>query len=344
MKEINIDASSTEATMAQLQHALGGTLNESCGEHTLQFDNEIGKGTIKCLTFDWGVSMMQFEGYFHEELFIVNHNEAFNPIHFTYCSKGQFAHRIADHGDYKFLMPYQSSIIAPAKGVKHYTFIPKLTEVILHDICVVRQEFFQKPLNHIIQLNKELYNLFMDMEGAKTYAFYGAFLLKIEHHLKAILTVESQGMARILKLEGEIFQILAMHIERHSCYDPSDGLPKGINNAHLKTVRFYADMIVHDPSDDYTLKFLAKESGLAQAKLQECFKFLYARTVTDFIRNSRLETAHTLMLTSDMNISQIVNSIGFSSRSYFSRIFREKYSINPQDYKKQSPRTLESVM
>ena len=36
---------------------------------------------------------------------------------------------------------------------------------------------------------------------------------------------------------------------------------------------------------------------------------------------------------SDLNISEIVYTIGFSSRSYFSKIFKEKYNISPNEYK-----------
>jgi len=43
------------------------------------------------------------------------------------------------------------------------------------------------------------------------------------------------------------------------------------------------------------------------------------------------------MNTSDLNISQIVYSIGFTSRSYFTKIFKEKYVLAPNEYKRQIP-------
>ena len=41
-----------------------------------------------------------------------------------------------------------------------------------------------------------------------------------------------------------------------------------------------------------------------------------------------------MLKNTDLNISQIVYSIGFSSRSYFSKIFKEKYGITPNKFKK----------
>ena len=61
---------------------------------------------------------------------------------------------------------------------------------------------------------------------------------------------------------------------------------------------------------------------------------MYGRTVTEYIRHVRLEAARDLINTSELNISQIVYTIGFSSRSYFSKIFKAKYNISPSDYLK----------
>jgi AraC-like DNA-binding protein len=82
------------------------------------------------------------------------------------------------------------------------------------------------------------------------------------------------------------------------------------------------------------LEQLSIESGLSQAKIQDGFKFLYTRTVTEYVRHIRLEAARELMRNGDLNVSQVVYSIGFTSRSYFSKIFKEKYEVTPNEYRK----------
>ena len=94
-------------------------------------------------------------------------------------------------------------------------------------------------------------------------------------------------------------------------------------------------MIRKEPSRQYTLDQLSLDYGLSQAKLQDGIKFLFTRTVTEYIRHVRLEMARDLMKNSDLNISQIVYTIGFTSRSYFSKIFKEKFGISPNEFKKQ---------
>ena len=62
---------------------------------------------------------------------------------------------------------------------------------------------------------------------------------------------------------------------------------------------------------------------------------------TEYIRYTRLEAARDLIRTTDLNISQIVYTIGFSSRSYFSKIFKNKYGITPSEFKENALITVE---
>ena len=48
----------------------------------------------------------------------------------------------------------------------------------------------------------------------------------------------------------------------------------------------------------------------------------------------RIETAENLIGTSNLSISQIVHSISFSNRNYFSKILKQKYNCTPKQYKK----------
>lgn len=48
----------------------------------------------------------------------------------------------------------------------------------------------------------------------------------------------------------------------------------------------------------------------------------------------KLEAAKELLSTTEYNISQIVNMIGLNNRSYFSKIFKEKYKVSPKYFLK----------
>ncbi len=335
MIEIQIDAASTEDGIEQMQAYLGGVVNERWGEYTLEFDNEIGKGTIKCLTLDWGISLMEFDTIFYKDLVFINDNSHFNPIHFSYVSKGQFRHRFSNEDEFTIVEQYHSTIIVSSKDLKHITVIPKGHHVIFNNIRVVRKEYLKKRLVNVKLLNEKLYKVFVDDKSEKVFAYFSPIHLKMEDHVNAIRNADLKGMTRILHIEGEVYQLLSMHIARHDAQENCEILPPTLLKAELKTIKKLGEKIVGDPGSCYSLEQLSKESGLSQAKLQEGFKFLFTRTVTEYIRHIRLEAARDLLNTTDLNISQIVYTIGFTSRSYFSKIFKEKYGITPHDYKKQ---------
>jgi AraC-like DNA-binding protein len=60
---------------------------------------------------------------------------------------------------------------------------------------------------------------------------------------------------------------------------------------------------------------------------------MHGRTVTDYIREVRIQKSEELIKNTDLNISEVVYSIGFTSRSYFSKIFKKKYNCSPKQYK-----------
>ena len=97
-------------------------------------------------------------------------------------------------------------------------------------------------------------------------------------------------------------------------------------------IRKLASKISKNVSEDYNVEEMALGLGLTQAKLQEGFKLLFSRTVIEYLRHVRLEKARDLLNNTDYNISQVVYAIGFSSRSYFSKIFKRKYGLSPSQF------------
>lgn len=335
MIEIKINADSTEGALNQMQGYFGGKITDSFGEYILEFNSEIGKGTIKCLTFDWGVSLMEFDAIFYKDLVFINDNSFFNPIHFSYVSKGHFQHRFSNEDEFTVVEQYHAAIIVGSTNKEHITIYPKGNHIILNNIRVVRKEYLQKRINNVEQLNEKLHKVFVDDKNEDAFAYFSPIHLRMDDHVKAIRSTDAQGMTRILHIEGEVYQLLSMHIDRHDRYQNNDVLPTSLLKEEWKTIKKFGEKIIEDPGSNYSLEKLSYESGLSQAKLQEGFRFLYLRTVTEFIRHTRLEVARDLMSNSDLNISQIVYSIGFTSRSYFSKIFKEKYGITPLEFKKQ---------
>ncbi|MEP6583849.1 MAG: AraC family transcriptional regulator [Ginsengibacter sp.] len=62
----------------------------------------------------------------------------------------------------------------------------------------------------------------------------------------------------------------------------------------------------------------------------------YHTTPGKWLTNKRLEYAKSLLDTSKKNVSEITYVSGFENLTHFSRIFKEKYSLSPLQYRKKS--------
>ncbi len=343
MITIQITASSTEGTVKQIQEAIGGEITQRWGEYTLKINNANATGTIRFISFEWGVSLLDYDIIFHENVELIMDASQFNPIHFTYCLEGNCDHRFGyqEESERKTLEQFQSVIITSKQGGYNHGYFPKNKKLAINVIQITRKKFLNKRLNGVDSLNKRLYELFVDTDHDDTFSYYGSYNLKLANKIAALRKIKNKnGMIRIMQIEGLVYETLAMHIAQHEKDSKGDLAPTSLLRSELKTIKSLAGKIAKNVSQEYTLDKLALESGLSQAKLQEGFKLLYTRTVTEYVRHARLEAARDYLSNTDMNISQVVYSVGFSSRSYFSKIFKNKYGISPSEFHKNVKQTL----
>ena len=158
--------------------------------------------------------------------------------------------------------------------------------------------------------------------------------LKTAWAVKELDDIEDEGIVKKLKMEGKIQIILGMEYQQFkNDLEGNKQIPCSLTNVEMAKVTKASELINKEPHNDFSIDSLCREVLLSAAKLQEGFKVLHNRTVTDYIRNVRLEEAERLLKNTDYNISEVVYSVGFLSRSYFSKIFKMKYSCSPKEYK-----------
>lgn len=334
MINIDIETNSVKGFGREIQSVIGGTFEEKWGEQKLLLDNEFAKGYIKFLDFDWGVNLIEFNVVFKNDILFTANTSGYNPIHFIFCSQGNYSQGFDSTENLESIEPFQSVIIANKEGGNNLMLFPKDVKQDVNVIQILRRKFLKKRLNGISLINKELYDVFIDTKHKNRYEYFGSLNLKMFDHVKSLKNIQTKGMTRMLQIEAKIYIILSLHIQQHNLAKKVTRKLAPLKKTELKLVRNVAKSIIKNPAYPYTLRELSINSTLSQAKLQEGFKYLFNRTVTDFIRYTRLKSARELMNTTDLNISEIVYTIGFTSRSYFSKIFREQYNVSPTEYKK----------
>ena len=72
--------------------------------------------------------------------------------------------------------------------------------------------------------------------------------------------------------------------------------------------------------------------GMSRTNFYRKVKTVTGLSPIELIKNIRLEAGAKLLKESDMNISEIAQHIGVSSRSYFARSFKAVYGMSPTEY------------
>ena len=81
-----------------------------------------------------------------------------------------------------------------------------------------------------------------------------------------------------------------------------------------------------------TLDDICKNMNVSKQYCMRVFKKYMHTTINDYILGLRMRHAAYLLGSTYMNVSQTADYLGFSSTSYFSRVFKSYYGISPSEY------------
>ena len=93
---------------------------------------------------------------------------------------------------------------------------------------------------------------------------------------------------------------------------------------------------VHEFSDkDISLKTLAAKLNMHPSYLGNIFHQQTGFYFNDYLNDERLKYAAGLLENSDMKLKDIVDKAGFSSQTYFNRLFKRRYGAPPNAYRRE---------
>jgi AraC-like DNA-binding protein len=91
--------------------------------------------------------------------------------------------------------------------------------------------------------------------------------------------------------------------------------------------------VLDDPAAAHTLETLARRAGMSRTAFAERFSQVFGQGPIDFVQKVRLRIAAKLLATTNLPVKVISTSIGYASRSYFSRAFRAAYGTDPTGFR-----------
>ena len=137
-------------------------------------------------------------------------------------------------------------------------------------------------------------------------------------------------------LKARIRNLLALREKMKNIYGESLTLKKlGMEEPEEDNdfLTQYIDIVKANISNqELDVSVIYQALGMSRANFYRKVKAVTGLSPIELIKNIRLEAGAKLLKESNMNVSEIAQHIGFSSRSYFARSFKAVYGMSPTEY------------
>ncbi len=152
-------------------------------------------------------------------------------------------------------------------------------------------------------------------------------------------TINTQDAPLTLdELKRAVGSFVQSRKRQHSVYGNSSTMadrmdvPEVKGNDEALMERVVQSVNRHLGDSEFSVEQLCSEAAISRAHLHRKMKEMTGLSVTEFIRNIRLEQAARLLREQKLNVTQVAYTVGFSNLGYFSTIFRKHFGVSPRDF------------
>ncbi len=113
---------------------------------------------------------------------------------------------------------------------------------------------------------------------------------------------------------------------------------KEVKNANSVELDFLnkveATVLAMIPTGNLNVLDLSKELGFSRTSLYRKVKSLTGLSINQLIRSIKLKRAAHILVSEDMNVSEVAFSLDFTDLTYFRNVFKKQYGMMPSEYMK----------
>lgn len=153
---------------------------------------------------------------------------------------------------------------------------------------------------------------------------------EINHYCKFLYdTVKESEPSRMLYLTSGIYGIMASLYKYGFFSDESDG----IDRKKIKKLLPALEFISQNYKEDISLSDVCEKSGMSNYYFCRLFKNTLNIGFTDYLNAVRIYHAAEALSESDKSVLEVALDSGFSSVSYFNRVFKSIKNCSPSEYR-----------
>lgn len=230
------------------------------------------------------------------------------------------------NGNEKFIKEKQALIVETEPSNKE-----RWAEHHSKDMVILILNIQKQYLKSFI-IDKEV-EKFLSYFEKKELSFEDGFIEKISGEAidclnKIISYREKVDLNRELYMYGKIIELVSLLIKK---FVSNKEKQKNSPEIRVEAIKQY---IEENYFSEGVLEKLPKNFYTNKVTLLEEFKNITGETFHTFVKRIKLEKAYEMLVNTRMNISEVVDLVGYKNYGYFSKIFFEQFNLKPSEVRK----------
>ncbi len=236
-----------------------------------------------------------------------------------------------DHPSYMFVLTYdtQTEVVIDGKTISS---MPNTMFCLSPYIKHHEVQHYLPPKYSAIFIEKKLFERCLSHYHDTPLHFDGTITKiknhKIELYLKEFIQETQNNHSVDEVLLENLATLLAHQIIRNLIDYPSPSVEMTDNLIIQNTIRFINTHFEREIS----LEDLAKMSHLSKSHFSRIFTKEMGISPMHYLKTIRLQNAKKMLRSHKLSITQVSRQCGFNSTAYFSKLFKEHFSLTPKEY------------
>lgn len=110
------------------------------------------------------------------------------------------------------------------------------------------------------------------------------------------------------------------------------------NAADLERIKTMMEFVQSNCSEQLSLRQIARSANVSERECTRCFRRCIDASPIEYLMQCRIRLAARLLTETGKSVLEISEETGFSSASYFGRVFRQAMGCTPKEYRKANGR------
>jgi AraC-like DNA-binding protein len=247
-------------------------------------------------------------------------------LEFTYISSGSMLYQ-ANNKEY--LVKEGDAIFANQNCLHSGTAYPSLNceyFVITFDPSLISGRLYS--------VFESKYQVEMIANDVMPFAYFDAECDDNKNIISILLTIDKIYREKThgyeLLIESKLFE-LWFYLYQDVYYKlPNDSQKQNKNIIQIKSA---LDFIHAHFKENISLDHISSSCNLSKSSCCRIFKKIVHKSPFEYLQNYRIQSSLPYLLSEGMNITEVAISVGFSSSSYYSEIFKKYMNCSPTTYK-----------